>query len=397
MINRWATCAFVALSLALVACGADDDPSPLAGRKNVTSAPPPSAAPQADATSPAEAACAALGAPTRLSDAKSARDITLAGRAIFFQSGSSVVRVFKDGVGKKDVFSSLNLTHSFVDDTAIVTVESSTDNPNATLRVIKATNAAAAPKEGEAAPPKPEYPEFPVPEVKDGVDLNAAFAALGTTTATNFNAGGTRVFASDATSFFLLADTATGPAILHVSKDNPATQTTIVTLTDHVIDSPQLASGAIWYVRDNNRVFKVTLADEATGAAQGEPTEVFGIGYASCSLAVGDAAFCSIGSSIERRDLTGANPTTVLDVQKSVTPAPFGRAIDVAGSIIVSTNQPDPKLKHILRVVSPGAQANPTGEKLLACGRDLITAVAADATHAVWIEANVGVFITSRP
>jgi hypothetical protein len=398
-----------ALAIFSVACGGDDEVARATRTKPPGGDVPGATSDPSAAQTPAESACSAAPAATQLSDAKDARDIRVAGKAVFFRTGNAVMRVLKDGTGKKEVFNSPDLNRVYVDKDALITIESTDADPNATIRVIKATNGAAAgegtpalpggadknPPAGGGANPAPtattaEFPEFPAPEAKQGEEN--PFAKLGTTTATNFNAAGTHVFASDDTSFFIVADTANGPTILQVSKDNPATQTTIVTLTDKVIDSPQLASAAIWYVRDNNRVFKVALADKENGVEQGEPTEVFGISYASCSLAVGEkAAYCSVGTALERRDLTGANPQTVLDAQKSKSQAPFGKAMNEGGSIFVRSAEPDPKVKHVIRVVSATAD-----EKLLACGRNLVTDLAVDATHAVWTEEATGVFIAPR-
>jgi len=379
-----------------VACGGDDSEGTVRsprGSKGGGEAPAAPAADPAAAQSPAQLACATAPAATPIADSKDARDVFLAGKAVFFRTGNSVMRVLKDGTAKKEVFKSPDLARVYVDKTALVTIESTAGNPNATIRVIKANNLPAAPKEGAAPAPAPEFPEFPAPITTPAPpEGENPFAKLGTTTATNFNAAGTHVFASDDKFLFLLADTDNGPTILQVSKDNPATQTTIATITDKVVDSPQLASGAVWYVRDNNRVFKVALANEENETPQGEPIEVFGISYASCSLAVGEqAAYCSVGSALERRDLMGGNPQTVLDAQKSKTQALFGKAMNAGGSIFVRSAQPDPVVKHVIRVVSPTAE-----EKLLACGRNLVTDLAADGTHAVWTEEGTGVFIAPR-
>jgi hypothetical protein len=382
---RGALAVLVGAMVALVGCADDDTASPLrrggpAGSDGVTTTDDQSGAPSETGATPAELACAAAPAATALSDAKTALNVRIVGQAVFFRDGSTVKRVLKDATGAKDVYSSPNLVQSFVDRTAMLLVETTADAPEATLRVIKAV--APEVKEGEQAPPKPVFPEFPA--VKEGV-------APGVAVATNFNAAGTRAFASDETSFYVLADTANGDTIVKVNKNNPAVQTVLVT-SPYVISNPQIASGAVWWVRDNNRVFKAALADEENGVPQGVPTEVFGIQYASCNLAVGEsAAYCSVGIALERRDLTGGNPMTILDAQKSKTQALFGPALNHNGSIFVRSAAPDAMVKHVIRAIRPGEGT--AEEQLVACGRALVTDLAVDGTHVAWTEEGAGVFI----
>ena len=378
---------FVSLAaLALVGCADDDMASGLRSRSGTASreaeSPAPAAAQAVDTQTAAEKTCATVQPPTALSDAKDARDVYVAGAAVFYQSGPKVHRVLKDGTGKKELYTSPNLVRTFVDKTTMILVETTGDSPEATIRVIKAISPDV--KEGEQAP-QPAFPEFPSAE--DGV-------APGIATATNFNAAGTWVFASDETSFYLLADTGNGETIYEVKKDNPGVQTALAQ-SPNVITNPQIASGAVWYVRDQQRIFKVALADEENGIPQGEPTEVFGIGYASCSLAVNElAAFCSVGSAVERRDLTGGNPKTILDAEKSMTQARFGATIAHDGTLYVRSEAPDEKVKHVIRAIEPKADA--AEEKLVACGRGMVTGLAVDGTSVVWTEENGGVFVAPR-
>ncbi|MBX3263590.1 MAG: hypothetical protein KIS78_23100 [Labilithrix sp.] len=330
----------------------------------------------------AESACAAVKPPTTLSDAKDARDVRIAGSAVFFQAGAKVFRVLKDGTAKKELYTSPNLVRSYVDATVMVLIETTPEAPEATIRVIRAI----APEGNDGQPaPEPAFPDFPT----------AADGALpGVTAATNFNAAGTRVFASDETSFYLLADTGDGDTIFQVSKDDPNARTALAQ-SANVITNPQIASGAVWYVRDQQRIFKVALADVDNGVEQGEPTEVFGIGYASCSLAVNErAAFCSVGSAVERRDLTGANPTTILDAQKSKTQALFGATLARDGALFVRSAAPDEKVKHVIRALEPSGDA--VEETFVACGRGMVTDLAVDGASVVWTEEGAGVFLAPR-
>jgi hypothetical protein len=344
----------------------------------------------------AETACAAAKPPTPLSDAKDATDIHIAGKAVFFRSGPTVQRVLKDGTDKRSVYASLTLVHAYVDATSLITVEANTRTLEATIRVITAGSARqpSNPLDGPF-PLVPGFPDVTAPPTEGDFAGSAA--------ATNFNAAGTYVFASDETSFFLHADTDTGDAILRVSKVNPALSTTLVAAANATIDNPQIANGELWFVRDQKRVFKSKLVDDQTDPDKigfgigvgGEPTEVFGIGYASCTLAVNDtAAFCSIGTAVERRDLTGGNPTTILDAQKSKTQADFGPTLIHDGVLFVRSEAPDARVKHVIRELKPVA----TGieEKLVACGRGMVTDLTADASNVVWTEDGAGVFITPR-
>jgi hypothetical protein len=315
-----------------------------------------------------------------LADAKDAKDVRFAGKAIFFQSGSTVQRVLKDGTGKKTVYSSPNLVRAYDDATSMILVEAASDTPDATIRVVKATSGADA-----------EFPEFP--EINEGA---GGVTPIGgdPNVVTTFNAAGTRVFASDELFFFLLADTNAGDTVLKLRKDVPAVQQQLVTGAN-VINSPQIVGTELWYVRDQNQVFKVTLPGPNGGEQLGQPAEVFGLNDASCSLAVdATAAYCSVGSGIQRRDLTGANPTTILDEAKSKAQARFGAALGFDGAIYVRSEAPDAKVKHVIRAIKPNTGG--ADEKLVACGRGLVTDLAVDSEVVVWTEHDAGVFIAAR-
>ena len=162
--------------------------------------------------------------------------------------------------------------------------------------------------------------------------MNPADAAL-TTTPASWSAGGTYVFASDATSFYVLADvTNQGDTIYKISKADPNQMTQLANLDQSSLGDPQLSGTDIWFTRDQKRVYKVTqTVDPAdpTGATTtaSDATEIFGIGYANCNLAVGGThTFCSTGKALEQRDLTGGNLETVLDAQKMSSPTLLGAA-----------------------------------------------------------------------
>ncbi|MBX3210805.1 MAG: hypothetical protein KF850_02095 [Labilithrix sp.] len=383
-------------ALALVVCGAvaaligcaDDDTGaslrgkPGASNRGAGAGSGETTAGSEAAPSSAENACAAVQPPTTLADATDARDVRIAGSAVYYQAGAKVFRVLKDGTKKKELYTSPNLVRSYVDKTAMVLIETTPESTEATIRVVQAI--VPEDKDGQPAP-EPAFPDFPT----------AADGALpGVTAATDFNAAGTRVFASDEKSFYLLADTGDGDTIFQVKKKNPNVRTALAQ-SANVITNPQIASGAVWYVRDQQRIFKVALGDEENGIEQGEPTEVFGIGYASCSLAVNErAAFCSVGSAVERRDLTGANPTTILDAQQSKTQALFGATIARDGALFVRSAAPDEKVKHVIRALESSGDA--VEESFVACGRGMVTDLAVDGTSVVWTEEGAGVFLAPR-
>jgi hypothetical protein len=380
-IVKYAALGMFVCGSALVGCGSDS--SPVARHVGAITAAPPAPTPPAPAPAPASAspnpavvACAGVAPPTQLKEVGDARDVLLVGGAVFFTSGSSVLRVGKDGKDEKVVFTSENLVHAYVDKTAMIVLEATVDAPDATtLRVISASPDGAT----------SDVPEFPVPQ--DG-------AELGTTARTNFNAAGTQVFASDDTGFYLLADTADGSALVKVNKADPTTQTTLAT-SANVVTNPQISGGALWYVRDAQRVFKVVLPDDANGVAQGDPTEVFGVTYSSVNLAVNDTGvFFTAGTTLERRDLTGGSPATIFDAQQSKAPAPLGAAVARDGALFVPSNAPNAEVKNVIRSLKPGA--GPAEEKFIACGRELVTSLQVDATSVVWAEQEKGVFIAPR-
>jgi hypothetical protein len=334
-------------------------------------------------TSAAVTACQAVAAPTQLSEAKDATDVHIAGTGVFFQSGASVNRILKDGTNKKTVFTSPNLTHTWVDVKGLLLVETSgADNPNATLRAFNAN-----PTEASDQNPNPSgaFPEFPVGDGDQGPG--------GATAGTNFNAASAKVFGADDNNYYLTADDGNGNAlIVAVNRNDPNNRANLVT-TDKVITNPQIASSAIWWVQEGNRVFKAALPTDDQGP--GEPKEVFGVG-SSCYLAVNEtAAFCSLGATIEQRDLTGSSAKTFMDVTASKTPAaPYGLPTYFDSHLYVRNQTAAADVKNVIRSIATGGAAD---EKLVACGRTgNITGVVVDKDNVVWTEDQTGVFMTTR-
>jgi hypothetical protein len=381
-----------AMAVTVGGCSDEDSGSSLTGRRNTKDGTSSGSSPTGtnptgtDPTtqvSAAVTACQAVAAPTQLSEAKDATDIHIAGTGIFFQSGASVNRVLKDGTNKKTVFTSPNLTNSWADAKGLLLVETSgPDNPNATLRAFNANPT----EPGDQNPnPSGAFPQFPVGEGDQGPG--------GATAGTNFNAASAKIFGADDDNYYLQADDGNGNAlIVAVNRNDPNNRANLVT-TDKVITNPQIASSAIWWVQEGNRVFKQALATGDQG--QGAPTEVFGVG-SSCSLAVNEQnAFCSLGATIEQRDLTGAGAKTLMDANASKTSGvAYGVPQYFDSHLFVRNLSAAADVKNMIRAIATGGAAD---EKLVACGRvGNITGVAVDKDNVVWTEDQTGVFMTTR-
>jgi hypothetical protein len=341
-----------------------------------------------DTTPPAAAACpATVPAAKAISTTETnATDVRiLLGGDVIYRDGTKVFRVNAKGP-RSELYASADLVHSFADDSMLVTIESP-NPPDAVLKIM------------------PVGPTTGLPMTPDGKDgSERAITPLG------WNAGGTYVFASDVDYLYVMADVDNqGDTIYRVAKSDPNQMTPLAQLNATLTD-PQLAGTDVWFVRDAKRVYRVATAGGAgdptkdplglpgvPGAPPAEPTEVFGIGYANCNLAVGGAhAFCSTGKVLEQRDLSGANLLTVLDAQKEATPSVLGAATYGDGTVFVRTlpSSPTDTMKNGIRAVKTGA-GTPT-ETLVACGRETITAIAVDATMVVWAERGKGVFQAPR-
>lgn len=371
-------------SLALVACGEDDGGGIRRGPAPEPAVPGASGtSPTSGPAGPAAAACpAGIPEPKSISAVdKNATDMRIILGNVVYRDGTKILKV--DPYGKRsELYTSPDLVHSYSDDEVIVTIESPTP-PDAVVKVM---------------------PAGPT------TDQDPTKVLVQTATPPGWLAGGTTVFASDATSFYVLADVAnTGDAIYKVSKENPNVMTLLAQL-DAPLGDAQLVGNDVWFVRDAKRVYKVEGVVDKTenpeglppgvipGATQASPaTEIFGLGYADCKLAVGgNHAFCSTGKALEQRDLTGANVTTVFDPMKSSAPSLLGAAMYGGDTVFVrslpsSTND---ALKNGIRAIkSNGPSAS---EKLIACGREPINAFAAGSTIVAWAEQGKGVFTAPR-
>ncbi|MDB5216122.1 MAG: hypothetical protein JWO86_4049 [Myxococcaceae bacterium] len=365
-------------SVALVACSGDDGGglklSSNPANASAAGTPAGGSTPSA-ATGPAAVACpATVPAATAISATDiNATDVHIIPGAIIFRSDSKVIRIDTAAGGtRSEPYVSPDLVHSFADADVIVTIESP-NPPDAVLKVMPVGGATMDPN-------------------------NKTDGAL-TTTPAGWSAGGTRVFASDATDLYVLADVANqGDTIYRVSKADPNQMTQLANLDQSTLGDPQLAGTDVWFTRDQKRVYKVTQtptdpANPLGGSTASDPTEIFAIGYATCNLAVGGQhSFCSTGKALEQRDLTGGNLETVLDAQKMAAPTLLGAAQFGTDTVFVKSlpSTATDALKNGIHAIKG------TDDKLLVCGRETINAFAADDTQVVWAEQGKGVFSAPR-
>lgn len=331
-------------------------------------------------------ACQAVAAPKQLSTDKDVTDVTIAGTAVFYQSGSSINRVFKVGTNQKTIFTSPKLTHFWADKKGLLVIENTDpNNPNTTtLRTFPATTTDA-----DGNPVNPDFPEYPIQEGDN---------PGGATSNTGFQASGVNIFAADDNNYYLLVEDGANQVILQVNRNDPNARAQVMNTngTAKVLSAPQLASSAVWWVEDNEQIVKAAL--DENGAPQA-PKGVFGTEQ-HCNLAVSEQnIFCTPtdGSMIESRTLTGSEVKTVMPIAASkIAAAPFGDPRYIgAGTLVVLNSKADTvdlPVKNVIRSVStPGGE-----EKLVACGREQVTLVTADTTDIVWAEKTTGVYITPR-
>jgi hypothetical protein len=338
---------------------------------------------------PAPACATDIAAPVQVATDATASDVHLTKRGVIYRVGPAVWQVGRDGKNRRPLYTSPNIVRSWFDDASIVLVEATEGTDNATLRVITIDNLT------DPAQQDPKAGDLP--------------GQAGVAAATNIAAAEIEIFASDLTGFYIQAGTGANEVLYRVEKANPGAMTTLVTAAAE-ITNPLLANGYVWYVMSGQRVYKVGAAQPVEigdpndngetkigpGAPPGAPQEVFGITYARPQLAI-DAknAFYTTGSALEKRDLTGANPATVLDTEKSKTKAGFGSPLAWKETVILPSATPDPQLKHVIRAVKVTEKGSE--ERLAACGRELpATGLVVDDTSIAWIEAGKGVFVAPR-
>lgn len=338
----------------------------------------PAAAAPGSAESNQTAAAASARCPAGIPEPKSivtdpnASDVSIAGSHVFYRSLTKVVRVNKDGTGQADVVESPDLIRSFVVGTTLLTVDSPTP-PTAELHVYDLDAQGA---------------------VASGV-LGAK--AEGLTITTKSNAGGTWVIGSDAENLYLHADEENAEVIYSLGRTKDGTLTEVLRLTERVMSHPQIDGSSLWYVIDGQRVFRLALDAGAASKTEKGPKEIFGIGYASCGLAVGAGkAFCATGATLEQRDMDGANLKPVLEMEKSKARAAVDSAMFGAGALIVRTEfaPKNDGLGRVLRALKPSATG--VEESIVACGRGSLSDVAVDATSIVWLEPGKGLFTVPR-
>jgi hypothetical protein len=352
-------------SVALAACSGDDGEGTI--RRGSPAASSPGAGTATDvapAAAPAAVACpTTVAPPTALSTTDlNATDVRIIGGVVIYRDGAKVVAIDPASGARKELYTSPDLVHAFADETVVVTIESP-NPPDAVLRI----------------------------KTPGADDL--------TVTPENWSAGGTTVFGSDDASLYVLADvTNKGDTIYKVSKADPNVMTALTDLDAASLGDPQIAGTDVWFVRDQKRVYRVTQTLDATDplnvtSVTSPATEVFGLGYADCKLAVGGShAFCSTGKALEQRSLTGGDLQTVFDADKIAAPTLLGSALFGADTVFVRSlpSGAADALKNGIHAIKG------TDDKLIACGREPINAFAADSTSIVWAEQGKGVFRAPR-
>jgi hypothetical protein len=285
-----------------------------------------------------------LGQPTNLAPEGEATDVGLADNLVFFRVGTKVVKIGKDGSGRADVYTSPNMVNAYTDGKTIVAVESP-DPPNAVFKVSAVGSN---------------------PDEATQID-------------TEFVVGGAKIFGADAESIYTSGETEGGDNLYKFARQDSGGLETLAE-TGGVVSDPQIAGGFLWYVKDSTEIFKLAL----TG---GEPTLVTSV-PGGCGLAVGaNKLYCTTNAVLEERDLAGANPRKLGEITTSKVPVGFGTGIAAGDVVVARSSSGDGPLKNVLRSVGG------TGEKVIACGRETIGAMAADATSVVWTEPGKGVFI----
>jgi hypothetical protein len=374
--------------LSLMACGGGDDSSlkPGAQGASPSGAPGQPGAPAQTAAGTPTASCpTGLVNPTLIAT-DAAEDLQVVGDQIFFRVDTAVSSMGKDGSKRTQVFQDPDLYSSFADASGILVV-TAPNAPDATISWL-------------------------------GLDGTAVW----TQNPTEWYAADTHVFGSDDSNLYVITNVSgQGDTIYGVDKAT-GNQTQLANFGDgegNDISEPLLADENIWFVRASMRVYEVaqtpstvdptdpTAGNMAPGGTATMPTttytpqpatEIFASASQTCHLAVSDAAYCSDGSQLIRRDLTGANPTTIFDASKDADPT-LGSLI-AQGSVLVarptdSTMVTQSPLGGVIRSVTPSTTS--ASEKIVACGRGDIAVVALDTTTAVWSETGATKGIYSAP
>ncbi|HEY8079338.1 MAG TPA: hypothetical protein VIF62_34645 [Labilithrix sp.] len=358
--------------LGLVACGSGDEGAMLhpgaaaPGGAGGGAASGGGAAPGAttdDPSTPASACPASVPAPRLLATDGNAADLRIVSGMIWFRANTDVVTMAKDGTGRATKYTSQALVRTYVETEAMLHVES----PNPPDAVLVRTSL-------------------------DGKVLAQA--------AEPWIAAGTRVFGDDGDYYYVVAEVenGVGDTVFRVSKTTLAAQAlaNFGEGDENAIAYPQLAYPNIWFVRGQKRAYEVTqLAQtddngDVIGLAPQPATEIFASATDDCRLAVDSkSAYCSNGTALVKRDLLGANPTTILDETMSAVKAAIGAPVATEDALAVL---PDASARTVIRMLVSGK------ESIAACGRDGISEVAVDAQSVVWAETGTssGLYLAPR-
>jgi hypothetical protein len=347
--------------LAIVGCSDGVEPSGLA-RGNAPAPGAPSEAPVL-AAPPAEAA-PAVACPTgaRVADDLRVSSVALVGDVVFYRAESRVLRVGVDGTTRSEIYASTALRGAHADGSGLYTVElGDATTGTATLRRVSASG------DVQWTTPQPTW------------------LAVATT-----------LFASDETHLFVKTEKTDGRETLYsVTKaTGAATELTPATpqMDELGLSHAQLANKDIWYVRANNRVFRLPAElDPATGERTGfgTPREVFGSEYFACQLGVGARfAACTDGKSLQRRELSGANPKSLID---GAAPGALAVAALDGDTLFMRVDEAaGGAVRAVDLAAAPGA-----GRSVACAAGQKIAAVAVDASRVVWADER-GVHVVAR-
>ena len=294
---------------------------------------------------PTALACpAAIAEPTSIASDLDASDLGITADAIYFRSGTKLVRVGKDGSGRTEIYTSKDLVRAYTDGTTLVIVESP-NPPNAVVRVRPITR----PAEG------------------------------GAQVGTNLIAAGTRFFGGSGDGVYAIGETATGDTVYRVARQD-ADNLDTVSETKAVVADPQIVGDQLWFVKDQTQVMKLALA-----TPEAEPALVATV-EGGCGLAVGATKFfCTRAGAVEERGLGGGSPKKLFDAATSKIPAPYASGV-ASGEVFVGQSAGEGALKGVVRSIVAGT------ENVVACGRDAIRGVVTDGSIAVWVEPSKGIF-----
>lgn len=317
---------------------------------------PAPAPPAPPATSPA------CPAGARVTDDLRVSSVALVGDVVFYRAESRVLRVGVDGSTRSEIYASTALRGVRADASGLYTVE------------------LGDPATGGASVRR----------------LSASGDVQWTVSQPTWLAVATTLFASDETHLFVQTEKTDGRETLYAVTKATGAATELTPASPETdalgLSHAQLANKDVWFVRAKNRVFRLPAAlDPLTGERTGfgEAREVFGSEYFACQLGVGARfAACTDGKSLQRRELSGANPRALFE---GASPGALGVAALDGDTLFMRVDEATGGTVHAVDLAAP-----PGGGRPVACAAgQKIAAVAVDASRVVWADER-GVHVVAR-